>query len=308
MTVLFKSDPARGAEWKRLFAERAPEIPFRVWPDIGDPAAVRVLVAWVPPDDIAETFPNLEVLFSSGMGVDQFDLATLPPHLPVVRMVERGIVDGMVEYAAMAVTALHRDLFAYQAQQRLGTWAPIRVRPAGAVRVGVLGLGVLGQAVSANLARLGYDVAGWNRSERRIDGVAGYYGRDALPAFLGRTDILICLLPLTAETRGILDADLLSRLPRGAKLVNVARGGHLDQAALLAALDSGQISQAILDVTDPEPLPAEHPFWAHPRVLITPHIASMTQPETAVAATLENLRRHRAGEPMVGVVDRRRGY
>jgi glyoxylate/hydroxypyruvate reductase A len=308
MTLLYKSDPARGLEWARLLAEKAPDLPFRLWPDIGDPLQIRYLAAWMPPDYIMAQFPNLELLLSVGAGVDQFDFSKLPPELPVVRMVEPGIVDGMVEYVGMAVLALHRDLVPYVAQQREQAWKQIRVWPASTRRVGILGLGMLGEAACLKLAGFGFQVAGWSRSRRRIDGVSCFAGAEELPDFLARSDILVCLLPLTDETRGMLGADLFARLPRGAKLVNSGRGGHLDQDALLAALDSGQIAAAVLDVTTPEPLPAGHALWSHPRVLITPHIASMTQPETAVDVVLDNLRRHRAGEPLLGLVDRRRGY
>ena len=223
-------------------------------------------------------------------------------------MVESGIVDGMVEYVSMAVLGLHRDLIDYVAQQRDEVWKQIRVRPASTRRVGVLGLGMLGEASCRMLKNFGFQVAGWSRSRREIEGVSCFAGADELPDFLARTDILVCLLPLTDETRGMLDAELFAQLPHGAKLVNTGRGGHLDQDALLAALDSGQISAAVLDVTTPEPLTKGHPLWSHPRVLITPHIASMTQPETAVDVVLENLRRHHAGEPLIGLVDRKRGY
>jgi glyoxylate/hydroxypyruvate reductase A len=308
MALLYKSDPARGAEWARLLAAKAPDLAFRIWPDVGDPADIRYLAAWMPPDDIMAQFPNLELLISVGAGVDQFDFSKLPPELPVVRMVEPGIVDGMVEYVTMSVLALHRDLVPYIAQQRDQLWRPIRVWPASTRRVGVLGLGMLGEAACRKLAGFGFQVAGWSRSRREIEGVTCYAGPDGMTDFLSRTDILVCLLPLTDETRGVLNAELFAKLPRGARLVSSGRGGHLDQDALLAALASGQLSAAVLDVTAPEPLPVGHVLWSDPRVLITPHIASMTQPETAVDVVLDNLRRHRAGEPLLGLVDRKRGY
>jgi len=308
MAFVYKADPVRGAEWARLFAAKAPDIPFHIWPDIGEPDRVRYLAAWVPPQDIERQFPNLELFFSTGAGIDQFDLAALPPELPVVRMAEPGVVAGMVEYATMSVLALHRDLPTYIRQQREGRWAAHRVYPASKRRVGVLGLGVLGCAVLDQLRTLGFQLAGWSRTRRQIDGVACYAGREELPAMLAGTDILVCLLPLTQETRGILDAKLFQHLPRGASLVHVGRGAHLDHQALLDALESGGLSSAVVDVTDSEPLPAGHPFWAHPKILLTPHIASMTQPETAVEQVLDNIRCHQAGAPLMGLVDRSRGY
>jgi len=307
-TFLYKSDPVRGRQWAEVFQRRAPAVDFRIWPDIGDPAQVRFLAAWEPPENLAERFPNLKVLFSSGAGVDQFDFSALPPALPVVRMVEPGIVRGMVEYVTCAVLGLHRDLPRYRRQQAEGLWQPLPVRTAGQRRVGVLGLGSLGQAVLAQLVGLGFDCAGWSRSRHAVDGVQCHAGADELPAFLARTEILVCLLPLTDSTRGFLDARLFSMLPAGAALVQVGRGPQLVDGDLLAALDGGQLSEAVLDVTDPEPLPATHAFWRHPRIQLTPHIASMTQPLSAAEAVLDNLHRFDAGEPMVGLVDRSRGY
>ena len=308
MTFVYKSDPVRGAVWAQLFAEKVPHIPFRIWPDIGDPAAVRFLAAWQPPPDLAQLFPNLEILFSAAAGVDQFDFAALPERLPVVRMIEPAIASGMTEYVTCAVLALHRDFPTYLRQQAVQTWSPIRLVQAARRQVGVLGLGVLGQAVLSRLASFGFDCAGWSRSRHAVDGVQCFAGEDELPAFLARSHIMVCLLPLTTATRGMLDAALFAQLPRGAQLVLVGRGPQLIDADLKAALDDGHISHAILDVCDPEPLPTAHWLWRHPRVWLTPHIASMTQPETAVEAVVDNLARHAHGEPLHGLVDRARGY
>jgi glyoxylate/hydroxypyruvate reductase A len=182
------------------------------------------------------------------------------------------------------------------------------VQPASARRVGILGLGSLSQAVLAKLHGFGFQCAGWSRSQHRVDGVECYAGADQLAPFLARSDMLICLLPLTDDTRGILNRELFAGLPRGAALINCGRGGHLVQQDLLDALASGQLAQAVLDVCEPEPAPPEHPFWDHPRIMLTPHIASMTQPETAVDAVLENLARHAAGLPLNGLVERTLGY
>jgi glyoxylate/hydroxypyruvate reductase A len=311
MTFLYKADPVRGAQWARLFAEKAPQIPFRIWPDgsaSADAEAVRYLAVWEAPHDLATRVPNLEVVFSVGAGIDQFDLSAIPAHLPVVRMIEPGIVAGMVEYVTLATLALHRDWFTYAAQQREGRWQALRTRVASERRVGVLGLGVLGQAVLTRLASFGFQCAGWSRSPRTLDGIECFAGAETLPAFLARTDILVCLLPLTDATRHILNRELFAQLPRGAALINTGRGGHLQQDHLLQALESGQLSAAVLDVADPEPLAADHPLWHHPRVMLTPHVASMTQPDSAVEVVLDNLRRHRAGQPLIGLVDRARGY
>lgn len=309
MSVLYRSDAARTQVWARFFAAHAPDIDFRTWPDnTGDLNEVEYLVSWQAGADFLASMPNLKVLFASGAGIDHIDLNAVPEHVTVVRMVEPGIVNGMVEYTTMSVLALHRNLFDYADMQSRAEWRPIPVMPASARTVGVMGLGVLGQAVLERLGVFGFRLVGWNRSRKSLPGVECFAGDDALPAFLAQCDVLVCLLPLTDATRGILGERLMSLLPPGAALINVARGPHLDHPALLAALDSGRLSRAILDVADPEPLPLDHPFWRHPRVMITPHIASMTQPYTAAPVLLANLRRHMAGEGLRDVVDRGRGY
>ncbi|MCE8025390.1 2-hydroxyacid dehydrogenase [Billgrantia aerodenitrificans] len=307
MSFIYNADPERGREWQRLFEQRAPDIAFRVWPDIGSEENVRYLGTWAPIEDL-ERFPNLEVIFSLGAGVDQFDLDSIPSHVPLVRMQEPGIVATMQEYVAMAVLTLHRNLIDYIDQQRTSTWQAWRVRPASQCRVGILGLGQLGGAVAQHLTGLGFACQGWSRTRRQQEGVACFAGDDELPSFLSTSQVLVCLLPLTDETRGILNAELFGQLPHGASLVNVGRGPHLVTADLLAALDSGQLSAAVLDVFDPEPPPSDHPVWSHPRILLTPHVASMTQPESAIERVLDNIARHREGREMVGIVDRRRGY
>lgn len=308
MTFLYKSDPVRGAAWARLFAQKVPDLPFRIWPDIGDPLDVRFLAVWEPPAALGTTFPNLEILFCVGAGIDHFDLSSVPPSIPVVRMIEPGIAAGMVEYVTLSALALHRDWFAYRDQQQQGLWQPLRVQPAAKRRIGVLGLGALGKAVLDRLHSFGFACAGWSRSPHQLDGIDCYAGKARLPAFLARSDILVCLLPLTGETRGILDSEVFGMLPTGAALINVGRGSHVVEKDLLQALDTGKLAAAILDVADPEPLPPGHPFWRNPRIMLTPHIASMTQPETAADVVLGNIRRHRNGEPLIGLIDRTRGY
>jgi glyoxylate/hydroxypyruvate reductase A len=308
MAFVYKGEPRRGAVWAEHFARKMPQLPFRIWPEIEDAREVRFLAAWQPPEHVALTLPNLEVLFSVGAGVDQFDLRALPPHLHVVRMVEPGLIACMTEYVAWAALSLHREAPLYLRQQRSGEWKEHPVRPASTRRVGVMGMGSLGRAALAQLHRIGFDCAGWNRSRRNEPGVRCYAGDAELHEFLARTDILVCLLPLTAETRGLLDRRVFDALPEGAALVNAGRGGHVVEADLLAALDGGRLSAAILDVCEPEPLPTGHPFWNHPRIWLTPHVASATQAETAADALLDNLRRYQAGLPLEGAVDRTRGY
>jgi glyoxylate/hydroxypyruvate reductase len=307
VTFLYKAEPVRGAAWARIFAERLPDMPFRIWPDIGRPEEIRYMAAWMPPEDFTQ-FPNLEILFSVAAGVDQLDLPAIPPHLPLVRMIEPGLEAGMVEFATMAVLALHRGMPLYLGRQREAVWEAERVKLAAETRVGVMGLGVLGRAVLDRLATFGFPLAGWSRSPRDIPGVACHAGLVSLPEFLAGCDILICLLPLTVETRGILDARLFAALPSGAGVVNLGRGGHLVAEDLLAWLARDPLSAAILDVTEPEPLPADHPFWLHPRIWLTPHIASTTRADSGADAIIANLERWMRGETPLGLIDRARGY
>jgi glyoxylate/hydroxypyruvate reductase A len=223
-------------------------------------------------------------------------------------MLEPGIVACLTAWVAMAVLALHRDLPAYLAQQRAEVWRALPVRVPGDCRVGLLGLGTLGVAAGMALRGVGFPVAGWSRGAKAIEGIACHHGPDGLAAMVAGTDVLVCLLPLTAETRGILNEDLFARLPRGAGVVNAGRGGHLVEPDLLAALASGQVGAAVLDVAGEEPLPAGHKFWRHEQILLTPHVGAVTQVESGIAALIANVRRHLRGEALEGLVDRGRGY
>lgn len=309
MIVIFGGEDARSAVLREVFARDLPDVSLVT----GEPSpqqaqAARCFIGWSVPPDIMRRFPALEAIFALGAGADQFSTLSLPGHVRIARMTEPGIAAMMRAYVSMAVLSLHRTLPAYLAQQRRGIWREIPVRPAAATRVGVMGLGQLGGAVLEALAPFGFALAGWSRSARDLPGVACHHGAAGLDRFLAQTDILISLLPLTEETRGLMDRRFFAKLPPGAGLVLTGRGPQTRQDDLLAALDSGHLSAVFMDVTDPEPLPADHPLWRHEKVILTPHVATITDIGAAAAILAENLRRLAAGAALIGEVDRSRGY
>ncbi|MCK5274024.1 MAG: glyoxylate/hydroxypyruvate reductase A [Alphaproteobacteria bacterium] len=309
MALLFKSDIDRGDSWRRALLEFDPGLDLREWPEIGDPADIDYALVWRPPPGELKSYPNLKVIFSVGAGIDHLSSdPDLPAGVPVVRMVEPELTRGMTEYIVLHVLRHHRRQREMEANQRAEKWEMISVPTAPSRKVGVMGLGELGGAAALALTALEFDVAGWSRSPKEFPGVECFHGDFGMDAFLARTEILICLLPLTAETEGILNAELFAKLPKGASLINAARGGHQVEEDILAALDRGQLSETTLDVFREEPLPAGHPCWRHPRVTITPHNASLTDPDGAVRQVIENIQRIRRGEPPSNIVDSKAGY
>ncbi|MFM2372769.1 MAG: hypothetical protein RIS85_2491 [Pseudomonadota bacterium] len=309
MTMLYHGPEARGAIWAEVFARRLPDLPFRHWShDPVDAADVRFMAAWNPAPDMVAQFPNLEVLFCVGAGVDQLPLHSLPPQVRVVRMIEPGLTIAMAEYVATAALVLHRDLPHFLAEQRAGRWTYAPPRLASERRVGVMGLGALGKAALDMLKPLGFALSGWSRSAHEIDGVQCFAGTDGFDAFIAQVDILVCLLPLTPETHGILCRETFEKMPRGAAVINAGRGRHLVADDLIAALDSGHLRAVMLDVTDPEPLPSGHPFYSHPAIFLTPHVAAETRADTAGEVLADNVERILAGRAPLGEVDRSRGY
>jgi len=308
MTLLCNMDPARAAAFAEAFGRVLPDdIPLSFDAASVDPDDVRYLLSWLMPEDI-DRYTNLEIMFSTGAGIDQFPFDRLPSNVKLVRMVEDGIIRMMQEYVALSVLMLHRNFIHYKEHQNKALWQPIPQPQTAERRVGVLGLGVLGQAVLDRLAPFGFELSGWSRSAKSIPGITCLSGNDGFAQLIATSDILICLLPLTEETAGLIDARIFSQMPKGASLVQVGRGAQLDHQSLLDALDQDRLSAAVIDVTEPEPLPADHPFWSHPRIMLTPHIASVTQPSTAAMAVSDNIRRHLQGQDLIGLVDRNRNY
>lgn len=300
MILLHVGHPMLGTHWQAAMPALLPGLEVRQWPDAGDLAEIEYLVAYSPPAELLGQMPALKAVFSIGAGVDHVDVSCLPPHVPVVRMVQPFLSDIVADFTVMAVLALHRGLPGYVAAQARQTWAPLPSRAASTRRVGVMGPGAIGRATLARLAAFGFPLSAWGRSPFAIPGVAAYVGADGLAPFLAQSDILVCLLPLTDATRGMLNATLFAALPTGAGVVNVGRGAHLVAEDLIAALDSGQIGAAFLDVADPEPPPPGHPFWAHPAIMLTPHVAGALDLQRCAETIVANIRRQMAGEPMEG--------
>jgi glyoxylate/hydroxypyruvate reductase A len=309
MAVLFHSGVMDPVPWRDALVARDPALDFRVYPDLGVAAEITCLLAWRPPPGTFARLPKLRLIYGTGAGVDQlFADPELPLDLPIARVVDPAQADEMTAYVMAVVLARHRQLDAFRREQEAGRWTWLPYRYVTDLRVGVMGLGALGVPVAERLALCGFPVAGWSRRPKALARVECFSGPAGLDRFLARTDMLICLLPLTPDTAGILDRDLFARLPRGAQVVNAGRGGHLVDADLIAALDDGRLGGATLDVFRQEPLPADHPFWRHPKIAITPHVASLARPDSVADQIIDNLRRLRADEPLRNLVDRRAGY
>jgi glyoxylate/hydroxypyruvate reductase A len=297
------ADEAR--RWQDALAAAMPEAVWLAAEDLSaaDHDIEAAVVANPAPGQLAG-LPRLRLIQSLWAGVDRLLAdASLPAQVPVARMVDPAMTAAMVETALWATLALHRGFFAYRQRQNEALWQVHAQRRADEIGVLVLGQGVLGRAVAARLTDQGYRVSGW-----QLGGVDPAEARRALDAQLPQADIVVNLLPLTPHTRDLIDARFLSRLPTGASLVNLARGAHVVDADLLAALDRGALRHAVLDVFRSEPLPPEHAFWRHPRVTVLPHAAALTDERSAAAMAVSNLRALRDGRPLANLVNRLRGY
>ncbi len=306
--IVIKSDFNSFDAWAKAFAKAGMDA-IR-WSDReANRDSIRYALVWKPEPGVLAALPALEVVFSIGAGVDHLVGDNLvPPHLPVVRNVDPGLTAGMVEHVVYHVIRFHRGMADYEQDQASQHWRPRLQTPVWDHTVGIMGIGELGGACAKALAHLGFQVSGWSRRPRELTGIRCFHGDASLAEFLGQCEYLVCLLPLTQETRGILNRRTFDRLPRGARLINVGRGPLMVDADLLAALESGQVGAAALDVFNQEPLPSEHPFWKHPGITITPHVASITLPATSALHVIDNIRRHREGRELTHTADLARGY
>ena len=301
-------------DWRARFASLLPELPVVTLSEPFDRRAVHYVASWKHPEGSLAGLPNLAAIFSLGAGVDHIFADSRLPQVPIARVVDPDLTTRMSEYVVLHCLSQLRQLPRYMAQQRAGIWEDDRNQPAAReVRVGVMGLGELGLDAVAKLRVIGFDVAGWSRSPKVIEGVPTYSGEAGMAEFLARTDILVCLVPLTPETRGMLNRALFAGLARdgrlgGPVLINAGRGGLQVEADILASLAAGELKAAVLDVFETEPLPQDSPLWTHPAVTVTPHNAAMSAPETVAAQVAAQIRRLEAGKPLEHIVDPARGY
>jgi glyoxylate/hydroxypyruvate reductase A len=298
---------AAGAQWLAAFARALPEAAVHRWPDA--PAEADYAVVWRPPAGLFDRVRIRCAVMNLGAGVDGvIGLRSLPQDVPLVRVEDAGMADQMAEYTTYAVLRAYREFDRYAETQHAARWSRRARIAKTAFGVGILGLGMLGRRVVAALRPFGFPLAGWSRTRHAVAGVEACAGADELPAFLARSRVLICLLPSTPATRGLLNRATLGALPAGAHVVNVARGDLVVDADLLALLDDGHLGSATLDVFHEEPLPPEHPFWHHAKVTVTPHISAVTLVDETVAQVAAKMRALSRGEAVSGIVDRARGY
>ncbi|HVZ44019.1 MAG TPA: glyoxylate/hydroxypyruvate reductase A [Ramlibacter sp.] len=306
MRIVFHADNTKVQPWLDALRQALPDAVVEQW----RPGAAQAdyAVVWTPPQQLFDEQPALKGVFNMGAGVDAFLGLRLPANVPLVRLDDAGMSVQMAEYVCHAVIRHFREFDVYDRERDAGRWAFRRPRVRAEFPVGVMGLGVLGTRVAQAVAQFEFPVLGWTRSPKDIPGVRCYAGEAGFDAFLAATRVLVCLLPLTPETEGIMNRRTLSLLKPGGYVINVARGAHLVDEDLLSLLDEGHLAGAMLDVFRTEPLPAEHAFWKHPLVTVTPHTSARTLREETVAQIAGKILAVERGEPIAGVVDRKRGY
>lgn len=309
MAILVLSNPLPSAPFVAALKQAAPHIPVWSEEDAPPPQHVEAILAWRMKAGVLPKYPNLRVLCATGAGVDKLlSAADLPAQLPVTRVVDPMQGMEIAQYVVACTLRFTRDMPLYAEQQARAEWKRHPVRAAQRCRVGILGMGAVGQAIGRAFAPLGYPVSGWSRTRREVPGVTGYAGTSELPNFLAQTDILVCALPLTGETRGLLKRETLCRLPQGACVINVGRGEQLVETDLRDLLDAGHLGGAALDVFEREPPPADNWVWTHPKVQATPHIAAQASFEVVAQQCIDALARARNGLPQVLAVDKNIGY
>ncbi len=309
MALLFYSQFDDAQEWSGHLRRLMPELEVRVWPDAGTPGDIEAALVWKAPEGTLAGYPNLKLIINLGAGVDYIvGDRSLPAGVPIVRIADPEMGRMMAQFVLLAVLRHHRNLVALARAQRERRWQYIHPRETRATTVGIMGLGHLGAAAAAELVRQGFVVRGWSRTAKTLDGVQTFHGETLLPRFLDQLNILVVMLPHTPQTDRVIDARIFAMLPRGACFVSVGRGKTVDEDALVEAIRSGQVAEATLDVFREEPLPPENPLYAFDQVLITPHLACVAIPRYAAEQVVENIRRVRAGKPLLNAVDPSRGY
>lgn len=309
MHILFYAHGSTGDDWLAALGKTLPLADIRLWQE-GDTAPADYAVVWKPPAAMLRGRTDLKAIFNLGAGVDAIlQLGDdLPAQVPIVRLDDAGMAMQMAEYVAYAVLRHFRRFGEFDAQSRDHQWRFLKPRDKKAHRIGILGMGVLGARITNALRHFEFDVHGWSRTRKQIVGVDSFAGSDEFDAFLSQSNIVICVLPLTDDTRGLLNRDALAMLPKGAYVINVARGAHIVERDLLDLIEEGHLAGAMLDVFDDEPLPADHPFWREPRITITPHIAALTLRGDSVRQIATKMKLLERGEPIAGLVDRSKGY
>lgn len=310
-TLLIAVPPKWAPNWAEPLAELAPDLRvLATGRDEYDPRDIDYVLSFRPKPGLLKTLPNLKFVFSIGAGVDGFFAdPEYPRHVPLVRFVDRTLSVEMAQYIVMHALIHYREQRQFDAQQRESTWRQNYIsKPARDTRIGILGLGEIGTMAAERLRDLDFAMSGWSRTRKNVQGVRTFAGDAELPAFLAQCDILVCVLPLTPDTRHILNAKTFAQLPKGAFVINVARGGHVNEPGLIASIDSGHLSGAALDVFETEPLPETSPLWTHPKITVTPHVAAISHPKIAAQHVIDCIAKERKGEPLANVVDMERGY
>jgi glyoxylate/hydroxypyruvate reductase len=313
-TFMFVTPTWDAVAWSHTMKMAAPSLTVRTWPDSGNADEVDFVAAWLPPRDVVKSFPHLKVIFSLGAGVDAIlSDPTLPTDVPIVRVIDPDLTNRMSEYIVLHCLMHHRQHRRLDEQQRSKKWLQFEQHVASAMTVGIMGMGIMGTDAAVKLKTIGFNVVGWSRTPKTLAGVKCFAGESNLDTFLAETDILVCLLPSTSETAGLINRKLIRKLshqgPFGAPvLINAGRGRQQNEDDIREALDAGELFAATFDVFNTEPLPSESRLWSHPKVTVTPHIAADSDPATICRYVAAQIARFESGEPLQNVVDRSRGY